>query len=206
MRSVLVILDNGHGVETQGKRSRRFDDGTQLLEWEYTREITKRIQNFLNNTENIKCVRIVEENKDIPLSERAKRANKLYKEHGKSTLLVSVHCNASQIPNTATGWEVWSTVGKTNSDKLANSFIRVFDTIFPDKKMRGHKEKNFTILYATDCPCVMTENFFMNNDEEAKWMLTEDAKENISNLHINAITDYITNILGIDIIPKIDEN
>ena len=35
----LIILDNGHGKETKGKRSPKWDDGTQLFEWEFNRAI-----------------------------------------------------------------------------------------------------------------------------------------------------------------------
>lgn len=31
-----VILDNGHGKETPGKRSPIWGDGSQLFEWEFT--------------------------------------------------------------------------------------------------------------------------------------------------------------------------
>ena len=37
-----VLLDNGHGENTAGKRSPKWKDGTQLFEWEYAREIAQR--------------------------------------------------------------------------------------------------------------------------------------------------------------------
>ena len=35
----IVILDNGHGEETAGKRSPVWGDGSQLFEWEFNRDI-----------------------------------------------------------------------------------------------------------------------------------------------------------------------
>ena len=39
-----VLLDNGHGENTPGKRSPKWSDGSQLFEWEYAREIAKGIE------------------------------------------------------------------------------------------------------------------------------------------------------------------
>ena len=44
---MIIILDNGHGQETPGKRSPKWSDGTQLLEWEWTRRLVKAIYNQL---------------------------------------------------------------------------------------------------------------------------------------------------------------
>ena len=41
----MVILDNGHGKETSGKRSPIWSDGSQLFEWEFNRDIVQRISN-----------------------------------------------------------------------------------------------------------------------------------------------------------------
>lgn len=42
-----VLLDNGHGENTPGKRSPKWSDGSQLFEWEYAREIAKGVYNQL---------------------------------------------------------------------------------------------------------------------------------------------------------------
>ncbi len=39
----IVLLDNGHGKETAGKRSPVWGDGSQLFEWEFNRDIVRRI-------------------------------------------------------------------------------------------------------------------------------------------------------------------
>ena len=43
----IVILDNGHGQETPGKRSPVWSDGKQLFEWEFNRDIVRRIADIL---------------------------------------------------------------------------------------------------------------------------------------------------------------
>ena len=184
MKRLTVILDNGHGKETPGKRSPQWKDGSQLFEWEYTRKLSAAIEERLKQL-GYNAVRIVKENTDISLSERAKRANEIAKKS--PSILLSIHCNAGK----GRGWEVWSTEKKNNSDILADCFCSEFNRIFHDKKLRGHKEKNWTVLAMTNCPCVLTENFFMDTEDECKWMLTDDGFNRIVELHVAAAIEYM---------------
>ena len=65
----IVILDNGHGEDTPGKRS---PDG-RLKEYQYCREIVDRIYEQLKTTYEV--YKLVPEIKDISLNERVKRVN-----------------------------------------------------------------------------------------------------------------------------------
>ena len=190
-KNILVLLDNGHGSTTPGKKSLKLDDGSQLFEWSYTREITQRISNKLSELD-IDNIRIVETDDDISLSERSSIANEYTNKH--KCIFISVHCNAAgngKQWSKANGWEIWSTEKKNNSDKLAQCFLDVFNDVFPNKKLRGHKEKNFTVIYKTNCPSVLTENFFMDNKEECEYLLSEEGKEKITELHVAAILKYL---------------
>lgn len=195
MKPLTVILDAGHGKETPGKRSPKLDNGNRLFEWKFTREICNKIYCLLQS-EGIKCIVANRDDVDYKLSERATHINNLYnkeKKHGHLAIMISVHGNACGNGEwkTAYGWEVFSTKGTTNSDKLAKCFCNVFKNIFPDKRLRGHKEENFTIIYKTNCPCVLTENFFYDNKEECELMLSEEGQMKIAELHVEAIKEYI---------------
>ena len=195
MKPLTVILDAGHGKDTPGKRSPKLDNGNCLFEWKFTREVCNKIYCLLQ-TEGIKCILANTDDKDYKLSERATHINNLFnkeKKLGHSAIMISVHGNAAGCGDwkTANGWEVFSTKGTTNSDKLAKCFCSVFENIFPDKKLRGHKEENFTIIYKTNCPCVLTENFFYDNKEECELMLSEEGQMKIAELHVEAIKEYI---------------
>ena len=76
---VKILLDNGHGYDTPGKRSPIWPDGSQLFEWEFNRDIVSRIEILLKKA-GISCVRLVPEKEDISLSERSKRANTIAKQ------------------------------------------------------------------------------------------------------------------------------
>ena len=86
-----ILIDNGHGMETPGKRS---PDGF-FREFAYTREIAARIVARLSKL-GYDAELLVPESRDVPLRTRCRRANMICNELGKeNVLLVSVHVNAA---------------------------------------------------------------------------------------------------------------
>lgn len=194
---MLILLDNGHGVDTKGKQS---PDG-QLKEYKYAREIVQRIHCELGKR-GINSIILVPEEKDISLTERCNRANKYYDNNDKSVILISIHCNAAGNGDkwmTGRGWEAWTSVGETKSDELAELLYSTAETWLPEgTKIRTDttdgdrdKEKNFTILYKTKCPAVLTENLFQDNKEDVEFLLSEEGKQAIVNLHVEGIVNYL---------------
>lgn len=178
-----ILLDNGHGKETPGKRSPEWDKGT-IFEWEYARLLVCAIQNKLI-AKNIPSYKITPESSDVSLSERARRVNEMCKKQ--KCILISVHLNAGG----GTGWEVWTTTSQNNSDDLAKCFCDNFPNVFPGKVLRGAKEKNYTLLYKSNCPCVLTENFFMDNKKDYDLLFDVATVDKIADLHVKAIEQYI---------------
>lgn len=110
-----VLIDNGHGENTPGKRS---PDG-RLREWAYSREIADMVVTGLRKR-GIDAERIVKEDTDVSLPERCKRANAIYKESGKKAILVSIHCNAAGSGvewMNARGWSVFVSNNASNNSK-----------------------------------------------------------------------------------------
>ena len=188
-----VLIDNGHGSNTPGKRS---PDG-QLREYAYTREIAERLVMELRKN-GIDAERIVKEEIDVPLAERCRRANE-YK--ASEAVLVSIHCNAAGNGSdwmSARGWEAWTSVGKTKADKLATCLYENAEHCLPGMKIRKDmtdgdqdKENGFYILKHTKCPAVLTENLFQDNKEDVKFLLSEEGKLAIVNLHVWGIMKYL---------------
>lgn len=191
---MLVLLDNGHGVNTPGKAS---PDGS-LKEYKYTREIVSGIQKQLTK-EGIDSEILVPEDTDIPLKERVSRANKLY-ETNKDVILISVHCNAAGADgqwHNARGWSVFvSQNSSENSKKLANSIAKEAELI--GLKMRysspgqAYWVQSLAMCRDTKCPSVLTENLFQDNEEDVKFLLSEEGKDAIINLHVNGIKRYLS--------------
>lgn len=193
-----ILIDNGHGVDTAGKRS---PDGS-LREYKYAREIAGRIVSELRK-QGFDAERIVTEENDISLRERCQRVNAICNRLGtKNVILVSVHCNAagngSQWMN-ARGWEAWTSVGQTAADKLADCLYKsAEETDFKIRKDTTDgdpdKEGHLYILKHTKCPAVLTENLFQDNKEDVAFLLSEAGKETIVNLHVKGIINYLKTI------------
>lgn len=190
-----ILIDNGHGAETPGKRS---PDG-QFREYLWAREIARKIADGLQARGHDARL-IVPEAEDISLKERCSRANAVCKEHGAgNVLLVSIHCNAAGNGSqwmSARGWEAWTSVGKTKADKLATC---LYDAAAKaGMKLRKDytdgdpdKEGHLYILKHTLCPAVLTENLFMDNRDDVAYLCSDEGKRTITALHIEGITKYI---------------
>ena len=198
--NTLVILDNGHGINTPGKRSPVWDDGTQLFEWKFNRNIVNFIIEYLNVAE-ISYVNLVTEDIDISLSDRVSRINELYSKYKKDFKLIyviSVHGNAADGIPKANGIEVFTSKGLTKSDKISEILFNKLSNLgwrmradFTDKD--SDKEENFYILKNTDCPAVLTENGFYTNEEECKKMLDFYWQKQIALGHYSAIQEIENN-------------
>ncbi len=192
MSTLRILLDNGHGQETPGKRSPIWADGSQLYEYEFNRDIVRRIARLLARA-GITFDIIVPELTDIPLSQRANRVNHICDVNGAANcLLLSVHANAGG----GTGWEVWTSCGQTRADDYAEIFYRHAEAAFPGWKMRSDttdgdhdKESDFTILKKTACPAVLTENFFLDTVRDCHFILSEEGRDRIARMHVEALQE-----------------
>ena len=189
-----VLIDNGHGANTPGKRS---PDG-RLIEYAYAREIAGRVV-FELRKKGIDAEQIVKEEVDVPLSERCRRVNE-YK--ASEAILISIHCNAAGGGSTwmqARGWEAWTSMGQTKADKLATCLYEAAEKYLPGMKIRKNitdgdpdKESGFYILKYTKCPAVLTENLFQDNRTDVDFLLSDAGKRAIVDLHVNGIINYLS--------------
>ena len=195
----LVILDNGHGIDTPGKRSPIWSNNTQLFEWKFNRDIVDYIIQYLE-VANISYVKLVEESQDISLKDRVDRINSIYKENKDKykVYLISVHGNAADGIPAANGVEVFTTKGITKSDEIAEILFKKLSNLgwrmradFTDKD--SDKEENFYILKNSICPAVLTENGFYTNEEECKKMLDFYWQKQIALGHYRAIQEIENN-------------
>ena len=193
-----ILIDNGHGSNTAGKRS---PDGL-FREYAYTREIAAEVSYRLRRL-GYDCELLVPELFDVALIERVHRVNVKCQTYGASNvLLVSIHCNAAGNGKewlNGRGWEAWTSPGQTEGDKLAECLYQSALNVFaPGTPLRSDwgdgdfdKENHFTILSKTLCPAVLTENFFMDNKADVAYMLSDEGKEAIVRCHVEGIKKYI---------------
>ena len=96
----------------------------------------------------------------------------------------------------ASGWEAWTSVGQTKADKLAtclyNAAERAGFMIRKDETDGDpDKEGHLYILKHTKCPAVLTENLFQDNKEDVDYLLSEEGKKAIAELHVQGICEYL---------------
>ncbi|MDH6308055.1 N-acetylmuramoyl-L-alanine amidase [Dysgonomonas sp. PFB1-18] len=192
-----VLIDNGHGVNTPGKRS---PDGS-LREYLYAREIADRVVSELKNS-GIDAERIVKEDVDISISERCKRANAIYKATGKKAILISVHCNAAGNGSSWMNARGWSVHVSTNASKKSKELATCFANIAMSMGLKVRKPlpnqpywvQNLGICRDTNCPAILVENFFMDNKQDCEFLLSPEGRDQIVDLHVNAILKYIKGV------------
>ena len=192
--SIIVILDNGHGVNTPGKCS---PDKT-LLEYKWAREIVDKLIVEFSKL-GIKSVKLVPEDTDISLNERVKRANQIYKDNNKQAILISVHCNAAGADgkwHNASGWSVYVAQNASqNSKRLAKNLYEEAEK----NNLQGNRyvpaEKywvqSLAICRDTNCPAVLTENMFQDNKEDVALLLSEEGKKKIIDVHVQGVLNYL---------------
>lgn len=203
--NVKILIDNGHGNNTSGKRSpysqNKVSPNISFYEYEWNREIAKPIVDGLKEM-GYNADLLVTEDIDISLTERAYRVNKVCAEYGSgNVILISVHANAAgngQKWMTAKGWSAFTTKGNTKSDIIAEYLYAEAEKNFVGRKIRidnsdGDKdwETNFYICQKSKCPAVLTENFFYDNEDDVKYILSEEGRNAVIKTHIDGITNYI---------------
>lgn len=192
-----ILIDNGHGLDTAGKRS---PDGA-YREALWARSMAKRLREKLTrapyNFRPEDIVLLVPEQTDIPLTTRARRANV----YGRDSLLVSLHSNAAGNGKwmNARGWSIYTSPGKTKADTLATyiyeaakQHLAPYGVTFRSDTTDGDPdyEARFTILTATVMPAVLTENLFHDNREDVALLQDPKVQDAIATAHADGILRY----------------
>ena len=192
-----IILDNGHGLKTPGKRS---PDGT-LIEAIYTRQLVKDLALELEKHGHTVHI-LVPEPEDIPLNVRVKRINAICRAKGiENTIIISIHLNAAGDGSkwmSATGWSCYTCKGQTESDHLADCLYKAAEQILKNQVIRTDYardgdpdwEEDFYILRHSLCPAVLVECFFMDNKNDQKYLLSNSGRESIIDIIVCGVLSF----------------
>ena len=200
---MVIILGTAHLKSTPGKCS----PDKKFFEYKYSREICKTVKSILESMGYTVFIDI--ENDDMNLTQskelqlRCKIVNDLYKKY-KDCIYVSIHVNAAGNGSkwmSATGWEIYTTKGITKADKLASCIYDYAKSNFKNvQKLRTDfsdgdpdKEAEFYVLKHTQCPAVLTENFFQDNKKDVEYLESDLGFHQIVRLHTEGILKYIKN-------------
>ena len=194
-----VILGTAHGSNVGGKCS----PDKSIREYQWSREMCLMIKERLDEL-NIDCVIDILEPVEKSLNYRAQLVNKIVRESNDDCIYISVHLNAAGNDgkwHTASGWTVY--VYNKCSAKSKALALSLFDVaeekdLFGNRRLpkTGYYTANFCVLRETICPAILTENLFQDNKKEVEYLLSQEGKENICDLHVKGILQYIKNIYG----------
>lgn len=194
-----LVIDAGHGPETAGKRCP--DDS--MREFHFNSVVARYVHDGLTQYDGIitKFTHDDTGGRDVPLAERVKAAN----DWG-ADAFVSIHANAAGSGwNSAHGIETFTaTEPSATSVKLAEAVQKrlIAETGRSD---RGVKQADFTVVYKTLMPAILTEcGGFMTNAEEAALMKTDAFRKKVA----AAITAGIAEVFSLkkkaEVVPVAD--
>lgn len=197
-----IILGTAHLKSTPGKCS----PDKRLYEYKYSREVVQSIYNILKEMKYDVYIDIPEEDLKITtnqeLQKRVQFVNSICNKFGKNNVIyISIHVNGAGNGSkwmSATGWECYTSKGKTQSDVLAECLYRSAENNLKGQKIRkdlsdndSDKESNFYVLKNTKCPAVLTENFFQDNKKDVDFLLSDEGFHKIVRLHVEGILNYV---------------
>jgi N-acetylmuramoyl-L-alanine amidase len=183
----LLILNGGHGMDTAGKRTPLFPDGTFIRENQFNDAVVEKIK-YICEKMGVAYHDVSAETNDVALAtvvsrEKAARKAYLVKYPKAKTLFLSVHYNAiaeTWDGSTASGLEVWhystSTEGKRIADNILNELKKGTTQV-----NRGIKSsETFYVLKNTASPAVLVECGFMDDKREAELMLNDKFQQEVA--------------------------
>ena len=195
-----IILGTAHLKSTPGKCS----PDKKFFEYQYSRKICKAVKVILEDLGYKVFIDIEDDDLKVNQSQelclRCKVVNDLQKAY-KNCIYVSIHVNAAGNGSkwmNATGWSAYTSVGVTSADKLATYLYDAAKKNLKGKKLRTDftdkdvdLESNFYVLKHTNCPAVLTENFFQDNKEDVAYLTSNQGFHEIVRTHVEGIVNYI---------------
>ncbi|MFB9330082.1 N-acetylmuramoyl-L-alanine amidase [Paenibacillus aurantiacus] len=163
----LVAICDGHGMETPGKRTPVFSDGSVMKENEFNRSVAAKLDTHLRRC-GFRTLLVASTDVDTPLQARTDAANK-----AKADLYISIHANAAgEAWGSACGIETFHYPTSAASKRAAEILHRhlIAGTQLPN---RGVKTADFHVLRETNMPSVLVEAGFMTNQDEARLLMSE---------------------------------
>ena len=176
VKKKIVVIDAGHGGIDEGTISQNG----KYLEKEYTLLVAKRLEKLLKEKGIIVyCTRT--DDSYITKKERVKRAKQV-----KADLLISIHCNASNVGDTTSnGIETLYSKRKTNNVALTNKKLAtiMLDGLEKETNLRKRgsimRNKLYVLRHA-DMPATIIEIGYMSNAKDLNFIRKESGQQKIA--------------------------
>ena len=218
--NICVLVESGHGgisnniYLTAGKQSPEWADGLKIYEGYSCKILATDLVSSLLDAD-IDAFLLNSEVYDYSNIARIERVNSWLKIDSR-IIFISLHHNAQPtdkadytdkygikgyVKNGASGIEIFTSIGQTKSDPIANYIYTELHNEFTDLKFRcdwtdkdADKEANFTVLTATNCPAVLIEFMFMTTYSDCKIIANKDYRRRYIEALTRALTYYNSSI------------
>lgn len=208
-----IFIDAGHGgidpitglYTTAPDKQHRHDRGEfhkdgWFYEGVWNRTLSDRVAEKLDNLQ-ITYIKTYHEHIDVKLAYRVGIAN-YYDKHIDRTLFISNHANASPSGR-ARGFEVFTSPGTTQSDKIATAYFEHVKDLFGNKityrkdTLDGDpdREARFYVLQRTRMPAILGEHLFFDNFEDASLLMQDETVELFAEAQVRTIMDFLSQSL-----------
>ncbi len=194
MAKKLIAVDDGHGMETAGKRTPNNPDGSFMRENEFNRAVVDKLISHLKRN-GFDVLHVSPGDTDIPLKTRTDLANNTI-DNGfgrRADIYVSVHANAmgSAWNAKAKGIETFYHEGSKEGKKFAKV---IQDNLMKGTLMvnRGLKTANLHVTRESKMPAVLVECGFMDNPVEAVLLKSEEYRAECAEELAKGICEYFS--------------
>ena len=196
----LIAIDDGHGMATAGKRTPVFTDGTNgetgqpwMHENEFNRVVAQKLKTGLERC-GFDTLLVAPTDDDTPLEVRTETANK-----AKADFYISVHANAlAGVWGPQNGISTYHYLG---SEKSRTAAVLIHRQLAKGTKLkdRGVLTNDFHVLRETGMPSVLVECAFMDNDKEARLLMTDGYREECADEICKGICEFF----GVVYVPAV---
>lgn len=172
-----LYLDPGHGGTDAGA------SGNGLKEKDITLAIAKYIRSILNKAYQDVDVKMSRTNdKTVSLEQRTSEANKWEADY-----FLSIHCNS--FNGSAQGFESYIHNSLSDSSKTASYQNKLHSAILKQNQLENREKKkdNLHVLRESAMPALLTENGFIDNEQDATLMKDDVWCEKVAQGHVNGL-------------------
>ena len=180
-----IVLDAGHGLSTAGKRTPLGE-----REWSLNNAVALGIAKILKNYNvEVKRVDDITGKKDISLSERVKRTNKIMPD-----VFISIHHNAYQGKwGNHTGVEIYYNKARNKSEEktLATEMIKKISS-YTGLKNRNVKNENFAVLTCNKkILALLVEGGFMDSNIDHPVIISKKGQQAYAKAVAETLIKYL---------------
>ncbi|MBP1970229.1 N-acetylmuramoyl-L-alanine amidase [Virgibacillus natechei] len=169
-----LYLDPGHGGTDPGGQ------GNGMKEKDIVLDIARRIRKLLNQDyENVEIRMSRTDDSSKSLSQRTDEANSWGADY-----FLSIHCNA--FNGSAQGYEDYIHSSLSDSSQTADFQAIMHNEITEINQLsnRGKKKANFHVLRETSMSALLTENGFIDNENDAALLMNPSWRQEVAKGHV----------------------